>query len=115
MHPLPADAVLIIKYTIQKSCQGFSLRVFLAERIALRNLGKDFLNLGDQVIRKGLGDSGFDPVAGSSFSLQENEAVDHKKLRDRITLNLRKVSLAAATANRFHHSSFNPFNLFTFS
>jgi hypothetical protein len=51
MHPLPADAVLFIKSTIRESCQAFSLRIFLVEKTGLRNLGEDFFNLSDQVIR----------------------------------------------------------------
>ena len=64
----------VIKYTIQESCQEFYSGFFeehsLVGKHSFEELGEDFLNPGDQVIRKGLGDPGLDPVAGSGFSMK---------------------------------------------
>ncbi len=43
-------------------------------------LRQDPFNVGNQVIRKGLGDSGFYPIARMSFSIQEDRAIDLKGL-----------------------------------
>jgi hypothetical protein len=42
MRPLPPGGALIIKYTVEESCQVLSLRIFLVERIAFRNYERIF-------------------------------------------------------------------------
>jgi hypothetical protein len=52
----------------------------MGEKRKQDELRQDCYNLGNQIVRKGLGDSGFYPIAGMSFSIQEDRAIDLRSL-----------------------------------